>query len=57
MLCDSNSPLNEVKDALTQFLGYVVKVENMAAEAKKAEGSTEEQKTPEAKDEQASSNN
>lgn len=30
LLCDSNSPLNEVKDALMQFMAYVVKVEEAA---------------------------
>lgn len=30
LLCDSDSPLVEVKDALVQFMGYAANVENAA---------------------------
>lgn len=56
MLCDHDSPLNEVKDALNQFIAYVIKVENIAAEAKKEQLPAEDAKPPEVKNESPSSN-
>lgn len=29
-LCDTDSPISEVKDAISQFMGHVVSVENAA---------------------------
>lgn len=39
-MCDSNSPLNEVKDALFQFLKYVGQVED-AVKAQQAQAVAE----------------
>jgi len=47
LLCDNDSPIVEVKDALTQFLGYAVQVEKMAAEAKQAAETPPEEPKPE----------
>ena len=51
-LCDPNSPLNHVKDALVKFLGYVQQVEDQvktAQEQKPAEEPVPEQPKEEPK--------
>ncbi len=47
-LCDPNSPLNHVKDALVKFLGYVQQIEDQAKAAKDAQDAKDEQEAQEA---------
>lgn len=35
-LCDNDSPLHEVKEALSQFIGHVTNIENAAKEQQEA---------------------
>lgn len=56
LLCDNNSPLNEVKDALVKFIGYVTQVEDAAkakqeADAAKAAETSEVEAPKEAQEE------
>jgi len=43
LLCDNDSPITEVKEAITQFLGYVVHIEKMAAESQKSAETPQEE--------------
>lgn len=45
LLCDNDSPLNEVKDALFQFLKYVGQIED-AVKAQQEQKQAEEAKLP-----------
>ena len=40
-LCDPNSPLNEIKDSLFQFISYVTQIENAAKANQEAQNALE----------------
>lgn len=48
LFCDQDSPITEVKESLSQFMGFAVQVENAALEAQAKEKADAEVPTTEA---------
>ena len=44
LLCDNDSPISEVKEALAQFLGYAVAIEKAVSESTKSKEEVEQPK-------------